>query len=234
MNKTFFKQRPFALAGLLAIPLLICMIIMGNYFPRGQALGFSTFIIAFEFVSTTEEVRQLLAPLSPEQMARVDVGNYLDFAFMLFYSAFLFLFFREARTVFRLKWLVVGQVLAVIIFFGDLFENIQLLNITKAFQANPESLEIVPFLFKLQLFTWVKWLCLALSLLFASLGLLRGGGVAKTVAVVCVFPFLLSIFALVNGTAPWVNRFAMSIFGALPALIIATFFIRYEAVKGNR
>ncbi|MEZ5041712.1 MAG: hypothetical protein R2828_17590 [Saprospiraceae bacterium] len=226
MSTHFFQDRPFAKGALLVIPIMLCVFVMGKHFPQVGVSGFSKLIIAFEFAKTTGDIHQILGPLQPAQIDGIDRGNYVDFAFMLFYAAFIFLFFKVAKTVFGIKELAIGQVLAVVIFFSDMLENMQLLHITKAYRGDSPNLEIDPFLFQLQLFTWLKWLGLGLALLLASFGLQKGDWVAKMMAVICVFPFLLSIIALITGATPWIERFTQSIFIGLAGLMIASFFIR--------
>lgn len=228
MISNFFKHRPFAQLGLFAIPLLICMMAMGNQFPKGEILGFSNKVIAFEFATSTADIEGILAPLSPAEMKGMDWGNYIDFAFMLTYSSFIFFFFKTAKQQFRLKWLVAGQVLAVLILLGDVFENIQLLNITRTYANDPNDLNIAAFLFQLQLFTWLKWLCLAFALLLASFALIHTKGFIKYIALLFSVPFLLSIIALINGTPTWLERFTLSIFLGLGSLVLICFFIKRQ------
>ncbi len=230
MVANFFKHRPFAQLGLFAIPLLICMVAMGNQFPKGEVLGFNNKVIAFEFATSTADIQEILAPLSTAEMKGMDGGNYIDFAFMLTYSSFIFFFFKTAKQQYKIKWLVIGQVLAVIILLGDVFENIQLLNITRTFTNDPNDLNIAAFLFQLQLFTWLKWLCLALALLLASFTLIHAKGFIKYLALLFSVPFLLSIIALINGTPTWIERFTLSIFLGLGSLVLICFFIKRQVV----
>lgn len=230
MVANFFKHRPFTQLGLFAIPLLICMIAMGTQFPKGEVLGFSNKVIAFEFATSTADIEGILAPLSATEMKGMDGGNYIDFAFMLTYASFIFFFFKTAKQQFKSKWLVVGQVLAVIILLGDVFENLQLLNITRTYTNDPNDLNIAAFLFQLQLFTWLKWLCLALALLLASFALIHTKGFVKYIALLFSVPFLLSIIALINGTPTWIERFTLSIFLGLGSLVLICFFIKRQVV----
>lgn len=226
MSTTFFTNRPFSRIAFFAIPLLICMVAMGRQFPKGEVLGFSSKIIAFEFATSTADLEAILAPLSEAERVGMDKGNYIDFAFMLTYSSLIFFFFKVARQHFKIKWLVVGQVLAVIILLGDILENIQLLNITRTFANDPNDLNIAAYLFQLQLFTWLKWLCLGLALLLASFALVHAKGFIKNIALLFSVPFLLSIIALVNGTPTWIERFTLSIFLGLGSLVLVCFFIK--------
>ncbi len=111
LSSTFFQQRSYAKAGLLAIPLIICMLVMGQHFPKGEVLGYKSKIIAFEFVKSEAEVRGVLDALSVEELAGMDRGNYIDFAFMLCYGAFVSFFFLLAYRQLGAKWLQVGILL---------------------------------------------------------------------------------------------------------------------------
>ncbi len=228
MATNFFENKPFTKLGLFAIPLLICMMAMGSQFPKGEVLGFSSKVIAFEFATSTGDIQAILAPLSEAERMGMDRGNYIDFAFMLTYASFIFFFFKVAKQQFKIKWLVVGQVLAVIILLGDVLENIQLLNITRTYANDPNDLNIAAFLFQLQLFTWLKWLCLGLALLLASFALVHAKGFIKNIALLFSVPFLLSMIALINGTPTWIERFTISIFLGLGSLVLVCFFVKRQ------
>lgn len=225
-SSTFFQQRPFAKAGLLAIPLLICMLVMGQHFPKGEVLGYQSKIIAFEFVKNEADVRAVLGSLSAEELAGMDRGNYIDFAFMLCYGSFISFFFLLAYRQLGAKWLQVGILLGLIVFLGDLLENIQLLNITSAYAGDPARMNIGVFISQLQWFTWIKWIGLGVALAMAANVLRQQGGIWQWIGWGFFIPFLLSIVAFSIQTPAWIERFTLSIFMGLGLLILLCFLLK--------
>ena len=136
--------------------------------------GFSTPILAFEFVETEQEVIDLFGSdpaVRAELVRRFDLGNWVDFLYMLLYAGLLFLFAvqlvrvnasteqgRSGRFLYYIP-----AFLAVVIFAGDLLENIQLLRIT----ANLDG-EYGRQLTLLPIFTWIKWGGLAIYFLLLT------------------------------------------------------------------
>lgn len=225
-SSSFFQQRPYAKAGLIAIPLIICMLVMGQHFPKGEVQGYKSKIIAFEFVKNEAEVRGVLDSLSAEELAGMDRGNYIDFAFMLCYGSFISFFFLLAYRRLEAKWLQVGILLGLIVFFGDLLENIQLLNISRAYTSDPEQMDIGAFISQLQLFTWIKWIGLGVALAMAANVLRQQGGIWQWIGWGFFIPFVLSIIAFVIQTPAWIERFTLSIFMGLGLLILLCFLVK--------
>lgn len=225
-SSTFFQQRPYAKAGLLAIPLIICMLVMGQHFPKGEVAGYKSKIIAFEFVKSEADVWTVLDSLSKEELAGMDRGNYIDFAFMLCYGAFISFFFLLAYRQLAAKWLQVGVLLGLIVFLGDLLENIQLLNITRAYAGDPAQMNIGVFITQLQLFTWIKWMGLGIALAMAAIVLRQQGGAWRWIGWGFFIPFVLSIVAFAIQTPAWIERFTLSIFMGLGLLILLCFLLK--------
>lgn len=225
-SSTFFQQRPYAKAGLLAIPLIICMLVMGQHFPKGEVAGYKSKIIAFEFVKDEADVRTVLDALNAEELRGMDRGNYIDFAFMLCYGVFISFFFLLAYRQLAAKWLQVGVLLGLIVFLGDLMENIQLLNITRAYTSDPTQMNIGVFISQLQWFTWIKWIGLGIALAMAAIVLRQQGVAWRWIGWGFFIPFVLSIVAFAIQTPAWIERYTSSIFLGLGGLILSCFFIR--------
>ena len=225
-SSTFFQERPFAKAGLFAIPLILCILVMGQHFPKGEVSGYQSKIIAFEFVNNEADVRAVLDTLSTEELQGMDRGNYIDFAFMLCYGAFVSYFFLLAYRRLDAKWLQGGVMLGVIVFLGDLLENIQLLNISRAYARDPAQMDIGVFISQLQWFTWIKWIGLGVALAMAANVLRLIGGVWRWIGWGFFIPWVLSVVALAIQTPAWIERFTSSIFLGLGGLILSCFFIR--------
>ena len=114
----YFKKHPFAITGLFAIPLLVFIGLMGDYFPLKTPEGYQSFIVAFEFAQTIQDINVLFSSLSEIEIQKIDIGNYIDFGFMLTYSLFLISLFKKASKEFNKKWLAAGILLAVIALFS--------------------------------------------------------------------------------------------------------------------
>lgn len=103
----------------------------------------------------------------------MDAVNRIDFAFMIAYSALFACLFvlmvsmlkAELRRVAVLNVLLsAGLIFSLVMLVGDIFENVQLLNLTKA--ANKAEVD-VNIIARLMFFTRLKWF----SIFFASIGL---------------------------------------------------------------
>ena len=207
---------------------------MRVFFPQESPKDFSSFIIAFEFVQTPDEVTNLFKLLDPdpaktdtlsaaEKITGLNIGNYVDFAFMLVYSLFLFFYFKKAADYFGLKWLRLALPLAALAFICDFAENICLLNITDAYVHQTEmggSIAMLPY------FVWTKWLSLAVLLALGSIAFLHGRKlITKLLAFVLILPVLLGIMALISQAGTMIDGFTVSIFIGLLILLLSCFWL---------
>ncbi len=216
---SYFKNFPIAKIGLLAIPLLILVVLMGVTFPKVET-NYSSFIIAFEFVTLDEEVIELLNHVPQEELENVNYGNYIDFFYMLVYSSFLFLLWRKAFSTQGNQTLRFGYLLIALILIGDFAENLQLIEILNAFQAG--SSQFTKQLNLLSIFTWLKWECLAIIFVGFGTYFLSGNVMHKVLAGLLIIPFILSLQAF-GGSPLMISWFTTSIVGAFVILIIYCF-----------
>jgi hypothetical protein len=223
----FFKIRPFAGIGLIAIPILIFIILMNSYSPKSIPEGYSSFILAFEFAKTPEQINTLFTDIQEETYKIIDTGIYIDFGFMIAYSIFLALFFYKSTVVSQMKWLMAGIPLSVVILSGDFFENMLLLQISDMYRTGLNLTAIEPLLLKLHLITWIKWGGLSVSFLMISVYLFRGNRLSKTGAVICFSPFVLNLFALNN--SPFnLSIYTLSVFASFTVIIFYSFLFRNQ------
>jgi len=196
--RKFQEAHPFFnVVLILTLFIILFFILMRMYFPPGEFQGYSSFIVAFEFARCIQDVFNLLQTFSAEDIGKIDIGNYLDFGFMISYSLLLGYLFVKSAKIFKKRWLIIGIPLAIIIFIGDLFENIILLRITHIYVANLDESEIVQLVDKLQIITWVKWGSLAFAFFIFYEVLRRLHWFFKISGLVCLFP-LLYILILKN------------------------------------
>jgi hypothetical protein len=227
----FIKTHPYFYVGLIGLLLIVFGLILPAFFPKEapqMAKGFSTPIIYFEFIKSPVEVNDFFGITDKGIYDQIFVnqmnkGNKLDFAFMLVYSAFLFLFFMKLVKVSGIKWFKIGMLLALLAFLSDFLENIQLLGIT----ANLENGDFHTQLSLLKIFTWIKWGSLVLSFVVFSIWLFKFKGIYKFLAFLSLIPFVLGLMAyLKRGLMN--ELFAKSISIAFFVMICYCFFYRIK------
>jgi len=160
--------------------------------------GFLTPIIAFEFIQTNTEVKELFGgeniTLRNEMVRAMDLGNQLDYVYMCLYSAFLLMVSVTCARLSKNKYYYAGVVLALVVLAADALENVQLLGIT----ANLSTGNFDSQLRLLYLFTWIKWGGIALIFLTLSPWFLKGGRFSKTIGIMGIISFILGVAAYMN------------------------------------
>ncbi len=195
---------------------------MEHYFPKTAPEGFKSFIVAFEFARTPEQINILLKDFSPEVIKNIDIGNYFDFAFMLSYSLFLFLFFRTAARVFNKKWLYAEMFISIIVLLADFSENLCLLNITGLYTAGTNHSELIPVLKLLHIFTWIKWTGLTVVFALFSANLFGRNILLSSKGIVLILPSVLFFWASTND-AMGISNFTLSVIIAFLLLLFFSF-----------
>jgi hypothetical protein len=139
-------------------------------FPREMGplpSGIKTPIIAFELARSTAEVETMFGPVgSSERVAwtrAMDAGNQQDVVFLVVYGLF-FLFFSRGLVELGGRSAGFGRVIALMPSVMDAIENMQLLAITQKVAAYDK--DYASELSSLALFTWAKWI--GIALIFAS------------------------------------------------------------------
>ncbi|MFT4759800.1 MAG: hypothetical protein ACI9XO_000069 [Paraglaciecola sp.] len=224
----------FSKIGLFAIPLTVCIVAMGVFFPKESPEHYSSFIVAFEFVKTPEQVTELFQLLAPtdeaidqlsieEKITGLNIGNYVDFIFMVVYSLFVFLFFKKAAPHYDLKWLKLGMPLAILALLCDIGENIHLIKIASAY---PSEAEMSGFLTALPFFVWTKWMALAFACGLGSIAFLLGKKlITKLLAFVLIIPILLGIMALITQSDLVIDGFTAGVSVSLAIMVMSCFWL---------
>ncbi|HEY6559658.1 MAG TPA: hypothetical protein VI072_20390 [Polyangiaceae bacterium] len=159
-----------------------------------SSTGMRTPIIAFELARSEAEVAELFGSESVRgaQIAAMDLGNRLDFAFLIAYGAALFLLARALYPA-RPSAARAAQALALAAVIFDVLENLRLLAITRALSEGQGYARHVDFLV---VFTWGKWGAIALAFLSLSSVLWSDKAlVARALAVASVFNALCTTAA---------------------------------------
>lgn len=225
--KRYLNTHPYAKIGLLAIPLVVLTVLMGFYFPEFKPKGYPNFIVAFEFAKTLKELTLLLSPMSPAEIENVDIGNYIDFCYMVIYSLFLLLFFRKAWKIQGSRFLLAGMLLSIIILAADFYENILLLEITDSYSKNGIIPDLQPLLDQLHFATWIKWGGLAVAFFLLFFVFIRGKFLSKIVAVFCLLPIIEAILLWITSLFS-VSDFTLSVFAVFTVLFVYSFAFRKE------
>jgi hypothetical protein len=228
--KKYFDTHPFAKIGMFAIPLLLFMILMEIYFPKFHHEDYQSFIIAFEFARAPEDIHALFSGFTPETLKNVDIGNYIDFGFMMTYTLFLIIFFYNAAKTFNQKWLLSGIPFALLVLSADIIENIFLLKITGIYSPTMADSELIPLLNKLHFATWIKWGGLAIIFALFSIRSMGRKILKHFEGVVFIIPVLLIFWALSNDPMG-VSRFTLSIALAFFLLLFYCFWYKSKKIE---
>lgn len=218
--KLFTRSRPFSKVTItLSLLLILFTIIMEFYFPDYAVNGFQSYILAFEFAETTNDIQLLLQNLTDVEIRNIDLGNYFDFGYMLTYSLLLAYIFAKSAKEFGKKWLNIGIPISIIILLSDFLENLILLKITKIYSVELDEILISELLQNLQIITWVKWGGIAFVLFIFYEVLYRLKWFYKIGGIICLFPFIYILAAGVF-TPNKISIFTFLIFIAFFVLIL--------------
>jgi len=194
-------SRPFKKIGFIGATVIAMSIILLAVFPStGSKLpeGFFTPIIAFEFIQTKVEVFQMFVQIDGtirrEMVDAMNLGNQLDYIYMVLYSLFLFLFCLKCAKLSENKFYFIGTLISLAILAGDAMENMQLLGITSGI----ESGDFDRHLNFLYLFTWVKWGGIAAVFLVLIPWFAKGGKFSKTIGMTGSVTAALGVLAFIN------------------------------------
>ena len=226
--------RPYLRIGIVGVLVVLMSTALLFVFPSkapGMPEGFATPIIAFEFARTAKHVQTLFGPPdSPERADMVrsmNLGNKLDYIYMVLYSAFIALFSLKTakRTGKRIFFIPAG--LAGVALMGDALENIRLL----AVAGGLEAMEIEADLAALHVLTWIKWGALAMAFLFLAPHFLKGGRFAITIGVIAAFCPVLGLIAFFQPGA-FCEMFSVSV--ALLFLLTIIYSLIYKEKRSLR
>jgi hypothetical protein len=191
------RDRLFVLSGILGLGALAMTVFLALIGPREIGplpFGFITPVMAFEFAESEAEVYRLFEPQG--SAAAMDRVNRWDFLYMALYNGFLGTFALAAARHTRQTIYISAAILALVIFFADAMENIQLLGLTYRMQLDGGSLEAT--LARLHVYTWLKWGGLALYFLLLIPYFRDLSGPWRWVWVPALLPAVLAAAAFLN------------------------------------
>ena len=160
--------------------------------------GFLTPIIAFEFIQTKAEVYQLFVntdgSVHHSMIDAMDLGNRLDYIYMVLYSSFLLLFCVTCAKLSEKKFYYIGVAISLLVLAGDAMENVQLLSITSGIEFGDFDTQL-NFLY---LFTWIKWGGIVAIFLILMPWFARDGKFSKIIGMAGVVTALLGVLSFLN------------------------------------
>lgn len=225
----YLNHHPFAKIGVFALLLLPFLYLLNEFSPPLDKVpsGFSSAILAFEFVSNPQELKEVLGPLTAKEISDLDKLNYVDFGFMLLYSSLLYLFIKKCFNLFGQSIIKFFLLLPPIILLGDLLENLELLRLSEFYRLQMTD-ELLPHIRRLGFFTWIKWSLLALCFSGFSLILYDKGKLAKSISLLFLIPIILLMLYFFRGETIYLDQFATSIFLMFLILVIFCFTFKYD------
>ncbi|MBC2715198.1 MAG: hypothetical protein HF978_07815 [Desulfobacteraceae bacterium] len=225
MDRTFLKV---GYVGLLVMGMSILLVIIFPSKASKMPDGFITPVIAFEFIETRMEVFQMFmstdGTIRQEMVDAMDLGNQLDFIYMLLYSMFLLMFSLKCAKISSEKFYYIGAALSLMVLSADALENIQLMGIT----ANLESGEFESCLTWLHLFTWIKWGGIATIFLVLFFWFIKGDIFSKIIGFTGILSFLTGVLAYLNRSV--LNEiFGLTVAMMFLMMIVYCFTYKYDS-----
>jgi len=225
MLNEFRLSRPLSLSTLLGLLLLPVLTMINSYSPPAEKApeGYNSVILAFEFVSNDVELAEVLRPLTVQEINGLDMLNKVDFIFMLMYGAFLLSIIIKLNKLHQHHWLkyIAGMVMIAVL--ADFLENMQLLNLTETYSTGVSTLEST--IHQLALFTWTKWILLALILGAIGYSLITSERY-KWVGYFLFIPIVLGVSAISLRTPMIEDTFGTSIFLCFMGLWVLSLFYK--------
>jgi hypothetical protein len=156
-------------------------------------------MLAFELAESPADLARIIGPDPPTAKATavrkaMDHANYIDFAYMALYAAFIAFSCANLGLAQKRPWLFVAVALGPIAACFDVAENLALLALTRS------DADVAPLLAALHVRTYGKWELLALtSAMFAA------GFIGNRRRWITVVALLVSLTAIVSGILAYVD-----------------------------
>jgi len=191
--------------------------------PQQYPEGYSSAIIAFEFASDPTELHEVLGDLTTQERASLDKINYVDFGFMILYGMFLFLLMSRLSTLYPSGLLARLRYLMPIVVMADASENMQLLKLNALDGMASQAMNTA--LTWLAIFTWTKWLTLAICICGIG-GAMSQRRQSRWLGYTLMIPLILGLSAFVMDSRKIEDVFGMSIFLSFFIVLVYSFLYR--------
>ena len=232
MNKPFIKV---GFLGLLVMGMSLVLLMVFPSKAPWMMDGFFTPIIAFEFVQSPGEVYRLFGlsgsldqlsmtqSMTQSMIKAMDLGNKLDYIYMVLYTCFLFFFSFVCAKKTGQRLYYAASLLSFVVLIADALENIQLLRITAKITRQDFGKEI----FFLHCFTWIKWGGITIVFLILAPYFFKGKTLSKGITAIGISSFILSILAYLNRSV--LNELmGLSVALMFLMMIVYSFFYKIE------
>ena len=180
---------------IVAIGLILLSLLM-NYVYYFHTNNFRSPIIEYEFVKNQQEVKNILMEnneFKKDEIRGVRDQNIVDYFYMIFYSSLIILAFNKISKIEQKKIYTLGIAFSIIALVSDVFENIEMFQISNLLVNRIDFSESVKILF---IITRLKWLSLAFVMLILSFHYFQYGITGKLFALISALP-IISIFAFI-------------------------------------
>lgn len=209
-------KRPFFKSGIIGIGVIIFSLTLMKVFPSQAPMmpdGFVTPILAYEFIRTPREVQDLFgepgSDFRASMVEAMNLGNRLDYGYMVLYSLFLFTFSVTCARIWKRPRYYLAGFLSLLLLLGDAMENVQLLGIADKLATGGFERELQLLFY----FTWLKWGGLGLVFLILAFHFFSGSLASKLIGLLGVVTFLLAVVSFFNRSV------ANEIFGLATAVM---------------
>ena len=233
-NQDQISIKPYFKLLVWAIPLLIIVALIGHYSPATTKApeGFSSTIVAFEFANTLEKLNLTLDQLTESEIKGLDNLNTVDYVFMVFYGSLLFLFLLVSNRLLKQGYLKVAMILPILIVLFDVFENGQMFKLTDWYLSKASfGDQQMEMLNQLQIYTQIKWALLSITFGLIATVVWRNGGRLKYASILFLFPMVLMLLSLLNGSNTSIDFYTASIFQSFLFLFLYMGFYKRENVE---
>ncbi len=181
-----------------AIGLILTSLLM-YYVYYSQTGNFNSPIIEYEFVQTQQDVKNIFIEnneFKKDLITGVRNQNIVDYAFMIFYTSLLVFAFGKISKSEKKKIYNLGIAFSITALIGDVFENIQLFQISELLTNRLDFSHHVDLLF---IITRLKWLSLAFALFIMSFHYYRYRFSGKLFALISALPLLTVLTFIIMG-----------------------------------
>lgn len=180
----------FAAIGLILLSLLI------NYAYYYNTDSLKSPIIEYEFVKNQQDVKNIFTEnneFKKNEIRGVRDQNIVDYFYMIFYTSLIILAINKIKKIENKKLYGIGIAFSIIALFSDIFENIQMFQISELLVNRINFSEHVKLLF---IITRLKWLSLAFVMLILSFHYSKHGIIGKLFALLSALP-LISVITFI-------------------------------------
>lgn len=225
----YFSVVHYAAIGLILLSLLMSYVYFLN---TGKT---SSPIIEFEFVKTQQDVKNIFIEnneFKKEEITGIRDQNIVDYAYMIFYTSLLIFSFSKIAKSENKNFYFLGIVFSVIAIISDVFENIQMFQISELLVNRVDFSRPVKILF---IITRLKWLSLAFAMFILSIHYFKYKFTGKLFALLSAMPLLtlLTYIIFKDTENDFVNLFTKFIMLSFVLLMIWVFISKKITHKIN-